>query len=333
MRMRRFRVPLKIAYDSAAWVAATAVATVLRFQRPDDVPWEATVYLALALGATYFLVGILVRLHQGRAQTGSLEDMLLVGCVATSAGVFVFAANLTHVFVPRSVPVGATICFVVAAALGRAMWRTNTERPLSAGVGSTSSTRVLVVGAGEAARELIGSMLRDPMSEWHPVGLIEDDRTRAPPPHPRRTGAGQHRRDRRARPGDRRGRPRRGDPERPVRDDRPDRGGRPLRGGRREGAPVDVGAASRQRRDPRSPRHQPGRRARPQAGRHRRRLDRRLSDRAARPGDRRGRLDRFRALPADLDLRSGRADHARPRRVGAPRGAAVPDGSRPARRS
>ena len=178
MRMRRFRVPLKIAYDSAAWVAATAVATVLRFQRPDDVPWEATVYLALALGATYFLVGILVRLHQGRAQTGSLEDMLLVGCVATSAGVFVFAANLTHVFVPRSVPVGATICFVVAAALGRAMWRTNTERPLSAGVGSTSSTRVLVVGAGEAARELIGSMLRDPMSEWHPVGLIEDDRTR-----------------------------------------------------------------------------------------------------------------------------------------------------------
>jgi FlaA1/EpsC-like NDP-sugar epimerase len=104
--------------------------------------------------------------------------MLLVGCVATAAGVVVFAGNLAVHFVARSVPIGATICFIVAAALGRAMWRTATERPLAAGPGSSSSTRVLVVGAGEAARELIGSMLRDPRREWHPVGLVEDDRAR-----------------------------------------------------------------------------------------------------------------------------------------------------------
>ena len=78
---------------------------------------------------------------------------------------------------PRSVPVGATICFIVAAAMGRAMWRTAAERPQAA-VDGSSSTRVLLVGAGEPARELIGSMLRDPAREWHPVGLVEDDRAR-----------------------------------------------------------------------------------------------------------------------------------------------------------
>ena len=177
VRLRPFRVPLKVAYDALAWAAATAVATVLRFQSPDQVPWHATVALALALGAVYFLIGLLVQLHQGRAQTGSLEEMLLVSCVATAAGVLVFTANLAEIFVPRSVPIGATICFIVAAALGRAMWRTTTERPVATADGS-ASTRVLVVGAGDAARELIGSMLRDPGRQWHPVGLVEDDRAR-----------------------------------------------------------------------------------------------------------------------------------------------------------
>ena len=178
VRLRPFRVPLKVAYDALAWAAATAVATVLRFQSPDQVPWHATVALALALGAVYFLIGLLVQLHQGRAQTGSLEEMLLVSCVATAAGVLVFTANLAEIFVPRSVPIGATICFIVAAALGRAMWRTTTERPVATADGS-ASTRVLVVGAGDAARELIGSMLRDPgRQQPHPVGLVEDDRAR-----------------------------------------------------------------------------------------------------------------------------------------------------------
>ncbi len=177
VRLQPFRVPLKVAYDALAWGAATAAAMMLRYQLPGDVSWHAAAGLALALGTVYFLVGLLVQLHQGRAATGSLEEMLLVGCVATTAGITVFAVNLAVLVVPRSVPVGATICFIVAAALGRATWRTATERPLAACEASTS-TRVLVVGAGEPARALIGSMLRDPERKWHPVGLVEDDRAR-----------------------------------------------------------------------------------------------------------------------------------------------------------
>ena len=34
---------------------------------------------------------------------------------------------------------------------------------------------MLVIGAGEAGRELIGSMLRDPQGQWQPVGFLDDD--------------------------------------------------------------------------------------------------------------------------------------------------------------
>ena len=94
VRLRPFRVPLKVGYDALAWTVASALASMLRYQLPGDVPWRAVVGLALALGTVYFLVGLLVQLHQGRAATGSLEEMLLVGCVATTAGMTVFAANL-----------------------------------------------------------------------------------------------------------------------------------------------------------------------------------------------------------------------------------------------
>src|SRR4051794_40500900 len=107
VRLRPFRVPLKMAYDAFAWVVATVAATLLRYQQSADVPWLATLGVAVALVTTYLLVGLLVLLHQGRAQTGSLEEMLLVGCVASTAGMLVFGANLVVLAVPRSVPVGA----------------------------------------------------------------------------------------------------------------------------------------------------------------------------------------------------------------------------------
>ena len=37
------------------------------------------------------------------------------------------------------------------------------------------ASRVLVVGAGDAGRELVGSMLRDPRTHVAPVGLLDDD--------------------------------------------------------------------------------------------------------------------------------------------------------------
>ena len=75
---------------------------------------------------------------------------------------------------PRTVPVGATMFALVHSAFARAAWRRlreyDDERFTAEG-----SVRVLVVGAGEAGRELISSMLRDPQRHWKPVGILDDD--------------------------------------------------------------------------------------------------------------------------------------------------------------
>ncbi|MGA8247876.1 MAG: nucleoside-diphosphate sugar epimerase/dehydratase [Nocardioides sp.] len=175
--LRQFRFVLKVAYDVVAWGAATAVATVLRYERPGLAPWHAAATVGLALAAVYLAVGLLVRVHQGRAVTGSLEEMLVVAYVAIFSGVVVFAVDQHFMLIARSVPVGATICFVVAAGLGRAVWRSLNQRQPAAPE-SSSSSRVLVVGAGEAGRDLVGSMLREAGSQWHPVGFLDDDRAK-----------------------------------------------------------------------------------------------------------------------------------------------------------
>ena len=78
LHVRPFRFPLIVAYDVTAWVGATLAATGLRYTSLSAVPWKASVVLGVALAAVYVFVGLAVRLHQGRARTGSLEEMSLV---------------------------------------------------------------------------------------------------------------------------------------------------------------------------------------------------------------------------------------------------------------
>jgi FlaA1/EpsC-like NDP-sugar epimerase len=176
--LRRFPFVVKAAYDAMAWVGATMVATTLRYTAPSEAPWAHAGLIALALAGAYFLTGMAVHLHQGRARTGSLDEILLVACVASVSGAVVFAVNLRDISVARSVPVGATICFIVVAGFGRGVWRALLEsHQLFAGPRAYSQ-RTLVVGAGDASRDLVASMLRDPAGIWKPVGLLDDDRAK-----------------------------------------------------------------------------------------------------------------------------------------------------------
>jgi FlaA1/EpsC-like NDP-sugar epimerase len=175
--LRRYAPLLKVSYDTLAWAGATTVATLLRYEHPRTAPWHQVVVMAATLAAVYLALSLVSRMILGRAPTGSFEEMLLVTTLAIVSGVLVFSGNLHAIFVARSVPVGATICFVVAAGLGRGLWRSLVERPLTTRL-SASSSRVLVVGAGVAGRELVGSMLRDSGSEWYPIGFVDDDRAK-----------------------------------------------------------------------------------------------------------------------------------------------------------
>jgi FlaA1/EpsC-like NDP-sugar epimerase len=86
----------------------------------------------------------------------------------------VFLVNLVAQWVPRSIPAGATLGALVLAAWARAAWRTLQERDERTGT-AEDTQRTLVIGAGEAGRELVSSMQRDPLRRYVPVGLLDDD--------------------------------------------------------------------------------------------------------------------------------------------------------------
>ncbi|HEY0950277.1 polysaccharide biosynthesis protein, partial [Nocardioides sp.] len=166
---------MAIAYDSFAWLFSYAAFAWLRLDADAaSVPWSDVLAAAFSTAILYLVLAAPVRLHQGRARTASLEEMLLLGMLMGGVGGGVFVVNLGTQWVPRSIPAGATLCALVLAAWARATWRALQERDERTGT-ADDTERTLVIGAGEAGRELITSMQRDPLRRYVPVGLLDDD--------------------------------------------------------------------------------------------------------------------------------------------------------------
>ncbi len=164
-------------FDAVVWIAAVTAATLARLDFDTaGMPWGRAIVAGAVMAATFILIGWIMRLHQGRAALGSLDEMLRLGLASVSAGGLLFLVNLLTVpsFVPRSIPLVATFGAVVVMAWARATVRRIRE------IGPGASQRkerssVLVVGAGNGGRQLIRSMHGDSGSRWNPVGLLDDN--------------------------------------------------------------------------------------------------------------------------------------------------------------
>ena len=143
-------------------------------------PWSQLLLFAGLATAAHLLLGLLVRLHHGRAPLGSLEEMLSLGAVATGVGLLITVVNLELGRpVPGSVPVAATACALVLLGWYRATYRAWKERHFRWGPsgqgGNDGACKVIVFGAGEAGRQLVHSMFREPANKWRPVAMLDDD--------------------------------------------------------------------------------------------------------------------------------------------------------------
>ena len=164
-----------IGYDVAAWLSAYVFFAWLRFAGVGaGVPWVSVLAVAFGTVVLFLVVASVLKLHQGRSNTASLEEVILLGTVMLGTGGVVFAINLFSQWLPRSIPAAAALGALVAAGGGRAVWRRLREID-DEKLENDGATRVLVVGAGEAGRQLVGSMLRDPSHALRPVGLLDDD--------------------------------------------------------------------------------------------------------------------------------------------------------------
>jgi len=141
------------------------------------IPLYGVFVLGAAAALLHCLVAWFVRLHQGRSGLGSFEEIFLLASVMIVVGAVVTTLNAVAplAYTARTTPIIATCFALLAAAWPRAFWRfvVRDAKPNASGTGTTD---VLIVGAGDGARQLIASMLRDPKQTWNPVGMVDDDK-------------------------------------------------------------------------------------------------------------------------------------------------------------
>lgn len=162
--------------DPVLSALAVLVALWLRFEA--DIPESNLQHLPplLLLAAVAQLVaGWSQGLYMGRWRFGGFEEVwALVRSVAMVSGLLLV---VTIVDPSRPLPLSACaahgcITLVLTASV-RWSWRVALERSMRPT--GDDLTRVVVVGAGEAGTQLVGSMLRNRTSPYLPVALLDDD--------------------------------------------------------------------------------------------------------------------------------------------------------------
>jgi len=185
---RANRVLSLVALDSFAWITAFYLATAFRLETwtvsgglylssdHGTVPLGGVLVLGSFAALLHCLLAWVTRAHYGRSKFGSFEELftlsILMGVVGGTASVV--NVLLPEILLPRATAVAASVLALIIAGWARATWRYVVSEPK--GQPDESGHPVLIVGAGDGARQLIDSMVRDPEHAWKPVGMLDDDR-------------------------------------------------------------------------------------------------------------------------------------------------------------
>lgn len=162
--------------DANAVIGALCFATLLRFDfafSREDV--DGLALLVPVAVAVQLLAGLRFGLYNGRWRFGSFDEVMALVKASFASTLLVSAFNplWRPRLLPLSVPlVGGIIALVVMAGF-RYSWRLALERRMRPT--EEGRHRLLVFGAGEGASQVVALLLRNQMSEYVPVGLLDDD--------------------------------------------------------------------------------------------------------------------------------------------------------------
>jgi FlaA1/EpsC-like NDP-sugar epimerase len=164
-----------LAFDVVSMAVGLVLATAARYEGSlDRMSIRGLVVTAAIATLVFPFASAVLRLHHGRYSIGSADELKSLGVATglTSLVVLtVVVAQGTPRLVPYSVPaMAAVLSFVLMIGFRLAIrsQREGAARP-------RTGKRALVFGAGDAAEQLIRSMLGDPESSYLPVGLLDDD--------------------------------------------------------------------------------------------------------------------------------------------------------------
>jgi FlaA1/EpsC-like NDP-sugar epimerase len=177
-RHRLWQLAIDVALVAAAWWIAWYVRfdgePPRRYQRFLD--WEV-VFLVVAITIPIFVAfGFYNRWWRYvsmRDMWGAIRGVALAG-VATFVVFSLFGRDIHTLKVPRGVWI-VDLLLLLALVLGtRLLARTLIERP-TAGSLVARGREVIIVGAGDAAEQILREMLRTPSLGYTPIGLVDDD--------------------------------------------------------------------------------------------------------------------------------------------------------------
>jgi FlaA1/EpsC-like NDP-sugar epimerase len=168
---------LPLTADAASWCIGLTVAVLITAVRTHApvVSWLSFGVACAALAQA--VVGLAVGLYLGRAAIASFDELiLLVTTVAVVAAVVAFSGQeLGLVLQVETALLGAVVALLVMTG-ARAVWRLRTERLVNSR--ERSGQRTIVFGAGEGGYQVVRAMLRGDDSLYHPVALLDDDRSK-----------------------------------------------------------------------------------------------------------------------------------------------------------
>lgn len=172
--IRRHRGGFLATVDAAILSFAYAGMALLRYEQ-GGVPWRDLVLVLTAAVVVHLALCWQTKLYRGRAVVGSTEETVLLVAVTVMTALIVSIFNIvtTHQFIARTVPFGAGFTASAGMVLIRALWRSHVRS--SSWQRADEAARTLVIGAGDAGRQLVRSMLGTTDSPYLPIGFLDDD--------------------------------------------------------------------------------------------------------------------------------------------------------------
>src|SRR5450759_4059956 len=172
-RFRRHVIPrraeIQMVVDAASWALAIAFFALARFDfAVASFPGRGVLLLAPLAALIQVGAGLAQQLYRGRYRFGSFEEVTGVAAAATVTGCLVLAVDAISSRM-HLLPVSVMLGF-------RYVWRTRIDRRRRPR--AEDSERLLVFGAGEGGEQVVRAMLREPLSPYYPVGLLDDDPTK-----------------------------------------------------------------------------------------------------------------------------------------------------------
>lgn len=167
----------QVVFDVLAWFSSIVVVAASRYDFvPGSIAFAPLIGLAMIAALLQVLIGNFFHLYRGRFRIATFDEMKSL--IATTASVGVPLALVVMAFgpvlsIPRSTVLLAAPLFLVLSGAVRVLRRVLQ----GSGSGSEKGKRTLIYGAGSIAESLVPQLLRESRSQYHPIGLIDDDKS------------------------------------------------------------------------------------------------------------------------------------------------------------